>query len=62
MAQGMESDEPARPSTADSTILAKGRVGRKRQVDVTVRRADDGGLKGSIAVAGVEGTFTATKQ
>jgi hypothetical protein len=23
---------------------------------------DDGGLKGSIAVAGVEGTFTATKQ
>ena len=24
--------------------------------------ADDGGLKGSIAVAGVEGTFTATKQ
>jgi len=24
--------------------------------------ADDGGLKGSIAVAGVEGTFTAMKQ
>ena len=23
---------------------------------------DDGGLKGTIAVAGVEGTFTATKQ